>query len=155
MSLLGGSKAKTHKSLPMDKLMRMAGDVEDIARDGTVRAEDIDDLSADCGVPREKLYAGLGMSGDVTLQLEHDIQFVICTGGCQDFGALPCVRELLDIREERLEDGSPGFDVVPRSCLNRCQSAPVVEVRSKEGNAVIQDATPSSLGDAVDDVFAG
>ena len=129
-------KVKTHPEIALDKLMRMAGDLDDIADAGSVRAEAIDELSDDLGIAREKLYAALALS-QAELTLEHQVQFVVCTGGCQGYGALECVRELLDIREDRLESEDPSFDVVPRPCLNRCQDAPVVELRSPGGSAVL------------------
>lgn len=142
MIQLGRPKAKTHKSIPMDKLMRLTGEVEDIGEDGFVSAEAIDDLSAEQGVPREKLYAALGMSGGVQLKLESKIQIAVCTGGCQEYGALPCVSELLDVREDLQDEGSEAFDVVPKHCLNRCESAAVVELRTPDGTAVLASATP-------------
>lgn len=154
MSLMTRPKARTHTGMPTDKLLRIAGEVEEIAEDGRVDAEALDDLSADLGVPREKLYAGLGMSGDAELRLEHKTQFVVCTGACQDYGALPCVAELLDLREERLEDGAEAFDVVPRHCLKRCEQGPAIEVRTVDGTAIVADATPARVRDTVDELFA-
>ena len=137
----------------MDKLMRLAGEVGELAEAGVVSAESIDELSADIGVPREKLYAGLAMSG-LELKSDHGVQFVVCTGGCQQYGALECVSELLDIREDRMEAGDDGYDVIPRPCLNRCEHAPVVELRSPDGSALIGKATPASVSDAVDEIFS-
>ena len=154
MIQLGRPKAKTHKAMPMDKLMRLAGDVEDIGEDGFVSAEAIDDLSADQGVPREKLYAGLGMSGSTQLKIESKIQVAVCTGGCQEYGALECVSELLDIREDLLEEGSEAFDVVPRHCLNRCESAAVLELRTPDGTAVVAGATPELVRKTVEELVA-
>lgn len=138
----------------MDKLMRLACDVEDVGEDGFVTAEAIDDLSADNGVPREKLYAALGMSGTVQLKLESKIQIAVCIGGCQEYGALPCASELLDMREDLLEEGAPAFDVVPRPCLNKCESAAVVEIRTQDGTAVIASATPELVRSSVEELLA-
>lgn len=154
MIQLGRPKPKTHKSIPLDKLMRLTGDVEDIGEDGFVSAEAIDDLSADLGIPREKLYAGLGMSGAVQLKLESTIQVAVCIGGCQDYGALDCASELLDMREQLLEDGASAFDVVPRPCLNKCESAVVVEIRTPDGTAVVADATPERVRASIDELLA-
>ncbi len=154
MIQLGRPKAKTHKAMPMDKLMRLAGDVEDISEDGFVTAEAIEELSADEGVPREKLYAALGMSGAVQLKVEHAIQIAVCTGGCQEYGALECVSELLDIREELVEEGKDAFDLVPKHCLNRCESAAVLELRTPDGTAVIRSATPALVRQAALELLA-
>jgi NADH:ubiquinone oxidoreductase subunit E len=154
MIQLGRPKAKTHKAMPMDKLMRLSGDVEDLGEDGFVTAEAIDDLSADQGVPREKLYAGLGMSGGVQLKLESKIQIAVCTGGCQEYGALECVSELLDIREDLLEEDAEAFDLVPKNCLNRCESAAVIELRTPDGTAVLASATPQLVRKTVEELLA-
>ena len=137
----------------MDKLMRLAGDVEDASTAGRIDAEAIADLSADLGVPAEKLYAGLAMGGNVQLTLESETQVVVCAGSCQDYGALECISTLLDLREDRLEDGEEAFDVVPRACLNRCQQAVAVEIRTKNGTAVVSDATPDALRSDVESLF--
>lgn len=155
MIQLGRPKAKTHKSIPMDKLMRLAGDVEDLGEGGIVSAEAIDDLSADNGVPREKLYAALGLSGTVQLKLESKIQIAVCTGGCQEYGSLECASELLDMREDLLEEGESAFDVVPRPCLNKCESAAVIEIRTQDGTAVIASATPALVRGAIEELLAG
>jgi hypothetical protein len=145
-------KTKTHKAIGFDKLMRMAADVEDEADEGKISAEVMSDLSADRGIPEEKLYAALGMS-PTELALEHDVQVLVCTGGCQEYGALDCVKELLRTRDQRMDDGLPAYDVVPRHCLNRCMQAPIVEFRTPDGVGVLPDATPASVAGALEDVL--
>ena len=154
MIQLGRPKAKTHKGMAMDKLMRLAAEIEDIAEGGVVTAEAIDDLSADRGVPREKFYAALGMCFNVQLKLESEIQIAVCTGGCQEYGALECVSELLDIREDRLEEEASAFDVIPKPCLNRCQNASVLELRTPDGTAVVGDATPALVRSTVEELLS-
>ncbi len=139
--------------IPVDQLMRLARQVEDIAEDGVVQAEAIDGLGADLGVSREKLYAGLGASPHLQLAIEHPVQFLVCSGGCQQKGALVGLRKLLDLREERLDDEKSSFDVVPRQCLSRCEQGPVAELRTPDGYAVIPRITPELLGSVVNEVF--
>ena len=149
----GPATPQVHKTMPMDQLMRLAGEVEDIAENGRVQAEAIDDLSADLGVPREKLYASLGASPHLELETEHEVQFVVCSGGCQQRGALVALRTLLDAREERMEDSKPAFDVIPRQCLTRCQEGAVAEVRTPDGTAVLTRITEESLTEAIGEIF--
>jgi len=137
----------------MDQLMRLAGEVEEIANGGQVSAEAMDDLSSDLGVPREKLYAALGASPHLALAVEHPVQFLVCSGGCQQRGALVALRTLLDMREERLEDDKAAFDVVPRQCLSRCQDGAVAEVRTPDGAAVLTKITAKSVTAAVGDIL--
>ncbi len=133
--------------------MRLAGEVEDIAQSGRVQAEALDDLSADLGVPREKLYASLGSSPHLELETEHPVQFVVCSGGCQQRGALVALQTLLDAREDRMEEGQPAFDVIPRQCLTRCQQGAVAEVRTPDGTAVLTAITAKSITDAIKEVL--
>ncbi len=149
----GASIPLVHKTMPLDQLMRLAGEVEDVAEDGLVRSEALDDLSDDLGVPREKLYASLGASPHLELASEHPITFAVCSGGCQQKGALVALRTLLDLREERLEDGKSAFDVVPRQCLSRCQQGAIAEVRTPDGTAVLTAITAESLTEAVTEVL--
>jgi NADH:ubiquinone oxidoreductase subunit E len=151
--LFGKSKVTTPRVLDMGTLLRLAKQLDGIAGDGVVTAQAVETLAAELGIPIEDLYAGLGTSTQTTLALEHDQQFVVCIGGCQARGALPCVETLLTIRSKRLGAGKSGFDVVPRQCLSRCGYAPVVEVRSKDGDAVITAATPKSVAGAVKELL--
>lgn len=137
----------------MGTMMRMAREIETIANNGLVSARAIEDQSADLGVPAEDLYAGLAMSPQTTLSLEHALQFVVCLGGCQERGALPCVNKLLEIQKKRHSAGTPSFDIVPRQCLNRCQNAPVVEIRSSDGNGVLTAATPKMVAKAIKELL--
>lgn len=155
MKLFGlGKKApEFHKPMPMDQLLRLAGEVESIAEGGRVRAEALDELSSDLGVPREKLYAGLGALPHLELATEHPVQFVVCAGGCQQRGALVAIRRLLDVREDRLEDDKSAFDVIPRQCLTRCQEGAVAEVRTPDGAAVLTAITAESVEAAVEELL--
>lgn len=154
MSLVKRPKAKTHSSMDMATTMRMAGEIEDLATDGQVSASEIEDLATDLGVPAAKLYAGLGMTPALALKLEHAVQVVVCTGACQNYGALPCVTRLLEIRQDREEEDLPAFDLVPRHCLNRCENGPVIEIRSADGTAVLVDSSPDLAEAAIDELFA-
>jgi NADH:ubiquinone oxidoreductase subunit E len=139
--------------IDMSTLLRWAKELESIAAEGGVTAQELEAHAKELGVPVEDLYAALGTSTQATLALEHEQQFVVCIGGCQARGALSCVETLLSIRDKRLGAGKSGFDVVPRQCLNRCGYAPVVEVRSKDGGAVITAATPKSVASAVKELL--
>ncbi|MCP4444786.1 MAG: hypothetical protein GY811_05500 [Myxococcales bacterium] len=155
MRLFGNGPAvpTRHPTIPMDQLVRLAGEVENIAQSGQVEAEALDDLSADLGVPREKLYVGLGASPHLQLVTEHPVQFLVCSGGCQERGALVALRTLLDAREERIEDEKIAFDVIPRQCLSRCQVGAVAEVRTPDGTALLTAITPESLISAIAEIL--
>ncbi len=133
--------------------MNLANEVETIASDGVISAQGIQKLSAKMKTPPENVYAGLGMSFQTSLELEHDLQFVLCVGNCRDRGSLDCASTLLEIKDKRERKSLSSFDLVPQQCLNRCQEGPIVEIRSKDGNAVIPAATPKSVAQAVKELL--
>ena len=133
--------------------MDLASKVEANASDGVISAQAIDKLSSQLGTPSENLYAGLGMSFQTQLNLEHDLQFVLCVGNCRDRGSLDCAKTLLEIKAKRETKSLSSFDIVPQQCLNRCQEGPVVEIRSKDGNAVLPGATPKAVSQAVKELL--
>ena len=153
MKLFGRSKTVARAPLSMTTAMKLAGEIEGVASNGVVSAHSIQELSADLNVPAENLYAGLGMSPVTSIRLEHESQFVVCVGNCRDRGSLDCASTLLEIKHQRNKKSLKSFDMVPRQCLTRCQEGPVVEIRTKDGNAVITSATPKLVARAVKELL--
>ncbi len=123
------------------------------ARGAKVSAADVASLCQELGIAQEQAYVALAMMDNTSLATEHEVQFVICTGNCLERGAMACLHELIALRDSRLSAELPAFDIVPRRCLTRCQVAPAVEVRSSAGTAVLANATPKALKEAVGDLF--
>ena len=142
------TRPPTHKPLSLDRLNRMIGEVEAIADNGAVTAEALDDLAAERGVDVSELYAGLAHT-ELALVREHQVRFLVCAGGCQEWGALECIEHLADERRDRVDDGRPAFDIVPRSCLDTCANAASVIAHAPTGKAMIPEATPESLDEAI------
>lgn len=153
MSFFSKEPVTEFKPIELNKMMRLAGEIDDAADNGLMSAESMEELSADLGVPQEQLYAGLSMAGSTSMKREHEVAFVVCTGACQSRGALECVSKLVNMQADLVDDGVPAFDIVSVQCLNRCQSGPVVEIRSNDGTAVLGRATPDSLKEAVGELF--
>jgi len=143
------TRAPTHKPLDLNRLMSLSALIEDIAVDGRVSAEALEDRAHEDGIPVEKLYVAAAVVADVEVTREHDIAFEVCAGGCQSWGALDVIEHLVSIRQERVEDGAPAFDVVPRRCLDKCAAAPAVVVVTPDGRAVIEQADADRLDEAV------
>ena len=120
---------------------------------GVLRADDLDAVSRELGAPREQVYAALAMSETTSLEAQHDLKFVVCTGNCRDRGALLCVQRLLAIRDGRQAAGKSGFDIVPRQCLGRCQVGPAIELATPDGTAVLANATPAMIDQATSELF--
>lgn len=142
------SRAPTHNPIDTMRLMKLSGDLEDVAEDGMLTAEAIDELAEDNGIDREHYYAALPLT-DLHISSGADTTVVVCAGGCQGWGAMSCIGAALDARDERTAAGKSDVAVTVRSCLDRCDKAAVVEVRTPDGTAVIAEATPSALTSAI------
>jgi len=142
----------THAVLDLDRLMKLGVAVENAAeRAGTAElsAELLEELADDLGVPASHLYAAAAMTTDLRFARTDAVAFVCCAGGCQGWGSLDRIDQLLALRRARAEAGLPGFDVLARNCLDRCAQAPAVLADTGAGTALISPATGERLGDAV------
>jgi NADH:ubiquinone oxidoreductase subunit E len=136
-------------ALEFPRLMKLAAEVESAACDGVVSTAAIDELALDSGMERAHLYAAAVLSDDVQIERAHPVQLLVCVGGCQQWGALDRVEQLLRARDER----KLALDVVPRACLDRCEHAPAVEVHTPDGVAVIAGASQDAIAEALADLF--
>lgn len=140
----------THKPLDHQKMMNLGLEVEEAAGGEPITSDAIDELALEQGVDASHLYAAAAVTTDVEIAREHDVVFVACGGNCQNWGALECIEHLVDLRQQRLESGKAGFDIQARSCLDKCEHAPVVMVRTPDGSGVIPKASKEALSEAVD-----
>lgn len=143
------TRPATHQPLDVARLARLAAELEEVAREGQLEAEAIDELALERGVGAGELYAALVTSDALELRLHHEVRFQVCAGGCQKWGAVPLIEHLADARAERLEDGQAAFDIVPRACLDQCDKAAAVLVVSPDGHALIPEATTDDLDEAI------
>ena len=131
------------------KLGVVVEDALDDAGDHELSADLIDEIAEDEGVAASHLYAAVAMTTDLRFSRTEDVSFVVCAGGCQGWGSLDILDELVRIRAERVEGGHSGFNICSRSCLDKCENAPVVMVDTPHGLAVLSKPTVGSLQDAV------
>lgn len=148
------ARPPTHQPIDPARLVRLAAELEDVAEDGVVTAEALDELALERGVGVEELYAALATS-DLELRREHAVRFEVCAGGCQKWGALPLIEHLADARAERVEDGEPAFDIVARPCLDQCDKAAAVLAVAPGGHALIPEATADELDEAIAELVSG
>lgn len=153
MKFFSRFKKVARAPLTMGEVSQLAAEIDAIASQGEVDAQAIEKHSATLKVPVENLYAGLGMSLRTSLTLDHDLQFVVCVGNCRERGSLDCASTLLEIKSTRQSKSLPSFDIVPRPCLSRCQEGPAIEIRSRDGNAVLTAATPKAVTEAVKELL--
>lgn len=148
------TRPPTHQPLSLDRLTRLVTEVESIAEQGVVTAEALEDLAAERGVDVSELYAALAFTEN-SIKREHQVRFLVCAGGCQEWGALVNIEHLSDVRRERIDAGRPGFDIIPRQCLDTCMNAASVVVHAPAGKAMVPEATPQALDEMIAAVVEG
>jgi len=142
----------THQPLDLDRLMKLGVAVEDAAEEAdaeVVTIEMLEELGEEMGVAPGHLLAAAVMTTDLQIARDDGVNFVVCAGGCQGWGALDRIDELLAIRRQRAEAGKALFGVCAKNCLDKCQQAPAVFVHGPDGAAVIDQATRGKIEDAV------
>lgn len=138
----------THASVPFATLAKLATELEGVAEDGILEMDALLDLASELGVGVEKLLAAVPQT-ELKLKTGEPVRFEVCVGGCQDWGALACAEHLANEWERRSDDGEKLFDIVPRECLDKCQSAATVVLVTPDGRAVIAAADATKLDEAL------
>ena len=149
------SRSPTHRDIEFGKLAGLGMDVEEIADGEPVTARQLLDLALERGKPVSHYYAAAVLATDVELATGAPIQAVFCAGKCQQWGALDCIDRAADLWERRAAKGEPGFDIVTRQCLDRCERAAVCEIRTPDGTAVITEATDAKVEQALTEALGG
>ena len=126
--------------------------VED-ADDEAITCDAIDELALEEGVDAGYIYAAIAVTTEVQVAREHDVAFIACGGNCQHWGALECLEHLATVRQQRIDDGLPGFDIQARKCLDRCEQAPVITMHTGSGTAVIEHASKKTIDEALAAAF--
>ena len=132
----------------MDRLLRLASTLEDAVEESdgdVVTSELIEEVAEDNGYERSHLYAAACVT-DLEFSLPEPITFRVCAGGCQNWGALDRIEQLLEFREELR------FNIQPRNCLDKCQQAPAIVVDTPDGVALIGNATAQAITEAMQDL---
>lgn len=148
MSLPTFGPTPTHAPLPVQQLEPLVRDLMSKAQAELTHAA-MAEVADAAGVPASHAYVAAGMAPTVRFEREHDIAFVVCSGGCQRFGALELLEKLLEVRDRRLAASEPAFDVHTRGCLNGCFHAPLVQVQTPEGVGHLAKATPANIEEAL------
>jgi NADH:ubiquinone oxidoreductase subunit E len=144
------NRAPTHRGLDFTRAMKLGSDLGDEVDEGPITFDLVDELSAERGIPHSHLYA----SAAISTELEFDrttekVTFELCGGKCQLWGALERIDQLVDIRIERAEAGKKVFNIAAKSCLDKCEHAPVIALHTPDGTAVLTNASEKDLAEAV------
>ena len=143
------TRSPTHREIEFNKLAALTVEVDDLAEGEPITPAQMIELAQDRGRPVSHYYAAAALGADVELAVEHPVQAVFCAGKCQSWGALDNIDQAAEIWEQRRDKKLPLFDLVTRSCLDRCADAAVCEIRTPDGTAVLTKATPEQVAAAL------
>ncbi len=145
------TRAPTHEDVPPSTLARLALDVDEaLPEEGApIEHDQLVELALERGKPVSQYYAATVLATDVAVAPHHPVTLVFCAGICQRWGALDCIDRAAERKDERAAKGLPGFDIAVRTCLDKCEHAAVVELRSPDGTSVITQATPAKIDEAI------
>ncbi len=135
------TRSPTHEDVDLSRLSAMGLELEELAEDSAVELGALIELAEDRGRPASHYLAALPLSELTLRSTGAPVQVRVCAGTCQRWGAL----DILDALVERT-----GIDVVPVSCLDRCDQAAACEIDGPHGKLVLGSATPASVGEALD-----
>jgi NADH:ubiquinone oxidoreductase subunit E len=124
----------------------MGLELEDIAEGDAVALPPLIELAEDRGRPASHYLAAVALATELRVAPPPaaPITVRVCAGTCQRWGAL----DLMDHLVGRLA-ASPGFAIVPVSCLDRCDLAPACEIHGAHGQLVVASATAAAVDEAL------
>ncbi len=149
------TRSPTHRDVEPARLASLGLEVEELADGEPIKLGALLDLAAERGRPVSHYFAGATLGAEVEFATEHPVQLVACVGKCQSWGALDVIDRAAEVWERRRDRKQPLFDVVTRSCLDRCDEAAACELRTPDGTAVLTRATAQSVEDALSEALAG
>jgi NADH:ubiquinone oxidoreductase subunit E len=146
------TRSPTHEDVPPATLAKLGLDLDEALEEAGADAlphDKLVELAGDRGKPVSQYYAASVLATDVAVAPAHDVTLVFCAGVCQRWGALDCIDRAAERLEERTAKGQRGFDIAVRTCLDKCEHAPVCEIRTPDGTSVITQASPAKIDTAL------
>jgi len=142
------TRSPTHEDVDMGRLAAMGLELEDIADGDEVALPALVELAEDRGRPPSHYIAAIPLATELRIagpsRLEAPpLVIKICVGTCQRYGAL----ELIDHVVDRGVTGA--LQIIPVTCLDRCDQAPACELHGAHGQLVIAPATKATLDEAL------
>ena len=138
------TRSPTHEDIEMRRLASMGLELEDIADGEAVSLAALVELAEDRGRPASHYIAAIPLATELRLAGDRTLKLRVCAGTCQRYGALDLIDGLVDARL--------AADLVPVSCLDRCDNAPACELHGDHGQLVLAPATVSSVREAIDEL---
>ena len=145
----GDLPTPTHPPLDIMKLFEIVEGLAGHVGDGELNAAAITAFADKEGLRQGEVYAAIIFDPTMEFVPSLDARVEVCTGRCQLFGGIDLVDQLAKLREQRLGAGKPGFDIVPRNCLDQCDFPPVVRTVSAAGTYDHRNAAAESLEELI------
>jgi len=122
-------------SEPLDQMLLfdMAEELRDLSEDGLVKKETLLALAAELDVPLSHCLVAMVFDPSLRMEREHPTSMEVCSGRCQFFGAVAVMDRFLELKDKRVEEGKPAFDVMASRCLDQCDFGPVVRSNGPQG----------------------
>lgn len=134
------NRSTTHREVDMTRLAGLGLEIEELAEQGPVSPDRVIALAEEQGKPASHYYAAVALATEVELPTAP-VTAVFCVGKCQSWGALDCVEAAVGAWEQR----GGGFAIAVKSCLDRCVEAPVVQLRTPAGTALLERAKAADV----------
>ncbi|MCA9687496.1 MAG: hypothetical protein KC457_35365, partial [Myxococcales bacterium] len=95
------------------------------------------------------VYVAAATMSEIPCADDGEVAFTLCVGNCQKWGAAELLEQVLDADGVRRANDEAGFAVIAKRCLDRCADAPVVQIRTSDGQAGLAPASRASLEEAL------
>jgi len=143
------NRSTTHRDIDLHKLAGLGMEVEELAEGGPLSPDRVLALAEEQGKPPSHYYAGLALATELETPVAP-VTLVFCAGKCQSWGAL----DAIDRAATEWEKRGGGFAIGVRTCLDKCEEAPVCEIRTPGGTASLLRVKPDDVAAALDDALA-
>ncbi|HTL32986.1 MAG TPA: hypothetical protein VL326_07670 [Kofleriaceae bacterium] len=134
------TRSPTHEEVDPTRLASMGLELEDIADGDEVPLPALVELAEDRGRPPSHYIAAIPLATELKLAGKAPVSIRVCAGNCQRYGALDLLDHLVT---------KSAVQIVPVTCLDRCDQAPACEVHSANGQLVLAPATNANLDEAI------
>ena len=147
------SREPSHTALDDARLIQIASELDDALADLDATALSpaiVEAISEDLGVRESHVYAAAALMSEIPCDASAATRIEICVGNCQKWGAIELLDRVLEVHGQRAQAGEPGFGVVARACLDRCEGAAVILLHTPDGTAGLRAATLAELDEALE-----
>ena len=129
----------THETLDLDVLWDLGEAIEDKCPDGILTQAVLEDIANAEAVPLAYVYVAAASDPELRWVENTNAQVTVCAGSCQAYGACELLEKLLELRKK----DSLEFDVITVGCLDRCEQAIAVDLKTPAGAWAQANLAPS------------